>query len=38
MAALPCCIGLPCCCFGLPVGIWAIVSMQDDQVKAAFSE
>ena len=38
MAALPCCIGLPCCCIGLPVGIWAILTMQDEQVKAAFSD
>lgn len=38
MAALPCCLGFPCCCIGLPVGIWAIVTMQDEQVKSAFSE
>jgi len=38
MAALPCCVGLPCCCLGLPVGVWAIMTMQDEQVKAAFAE
>jgi hypothetical protein len=37
MAMLPCCTGL-CCCLALPVGIWAIITMQDDQVKAAFAE
>jgi hypothetical protein len=33
-ACLPCSI---CCIFGLPVGIWAIVTLLDDQVKAAFT-
>ncbi len=33
IAMLPCC---SCCCIGLPAGIWAIMTMQDDQVKAAF--
>ena len=37
MAMLPCCAGY-CCCFGLPLGIWAIVTMQDEQVKVAFAE
>jgi hypothetical protein len=37
MAALPCCSGY-CCCIGLPIAIWAIVTMQDEQVKAAFAE
>lgn len=37
MAMMPCCVGY-CCCFGIPIGIWAIVTMQDEQVKAAFSE
>ena len=37
MAMLPCC-ALYCCCFGLPLGIWAIVTMQDEQVKVAFAE
>lgn len=35
VALLPCCAG-PCCCLGLPIGIWAIVTMQDEDVKAAF--
>ena len=35
LAAIPCCAG-GCCCLGLPVGIWAIVVMQDEEVKAAF--
>lgn len=26
----------PCCLFGLPVGIWALVVLFDDQVKASF--
>lgn len=37
LAMIPCCFGY-CCCLGLPVGIWAIVTMQDEQVKAAFAE
>jgi len=37
LAALPCCSGY-CCCIGLPIAIWAIVTMQDEQVKAAFAE
>jgi hypothetical protein len=37
MGMLPCCVGAPCCCIGLPIGIWAIVTMQDEQVKAAFT-
>ena len=37
VAALPCCVG-SCCCIGLPIGIWVIVTMQDEQVKGAFSE
>lgn len=37
LAMLPCCVGLPCCCIGLPVGVWVIMTMQDDQVKASFS-
>ena len=36
-AMLPCCSSW-CCCLGLPLGIWAIMTMQDDQVKAAFAE
>lgn len=37
LASFPCCTSW-CCCFGLPLGIWAIMTMQDDQVKAAFAE
>ncbi len=37
MAMNPCCFSY-CCCIGLPIGIWAIVAMQDEQVKAAFAE
>lgn len=36
-AMIPCC-SYYCCCFGIPLGIWAIVTMQDDQVQAAFAE
>ena len=38
VASLPCCMGVPCCCIGLPVGIWVIMTMQDEQVKSAFTE
>jgi hypothetical protein len=31
---IPCSI---CCVFGLPVGVWALVTLLDEQVKAAFS-
>jgi uncharacterized membrane protein YesL len=37
LAGFPCCTSW-CCCFGLPLSIWAIVTMQDEQVKAAFAE
>jgi hypothetical protein len=37
LAIVPCCSGC-CCIFGLPVGIWVIMTMQDDQVKDAFAE
>lgn len=37
IAALPCCSSW-CCCIGLPIAIWAIVTMQDEQVKSAFAE
>lgn len=37
MAMLPCCVSY-CCCLGLPLGVWAIMTMQDEQVKAAFAE
>ncbi len=35
LAMLPCCVGW-CCCFGLPVGGWVLLTMNDDQVKGAF--
>ena len=34
LALLPCVS--PCCLVGLPVGIWAIVVMNDNAVKSAF--
>jgi hypothetical protein len=34
LAMLPCLS--PCCCLGLPVGIWGIVVLIDKDVKAAF--
>jgi hypothetical protein len=34
LALIPC-IG-PCCCLSLPFGIWAIVVLLDDRVRAAF--
>lgn len=37
LAIIPCCSGY-CCCIGLPVGIWAIMTMQDEKVKAAFTD
>lgn len=37
LAIVPCCSGC-CCIIGLPVGIWVIMTMQDDQVKEAFAE
>lgn len=37
-AMLPCCIGYCCCWFGILIGGWAIFTMQDEQVKAAFDE
>lgn len=37
-AMLPCCVGPYCCCLGIPLGIWTILTMQDEQVKAAFAE
>jgi len=38
LAALPMCGSGMCCCVGLPVALWVIVTMQDEQVKAAFAE
>ena len=37
LAACPCCVNY-CCCFGLPVAVWAIMALQDEQVRAAFEE
>ena len=37
LACIPCCVSL-CCCLGLPVAIWTIVTLQDEQVQAAFAE
>lgn len=43
LALLPCCsgsvplCGIPCCCVGIWIAIWAIVVMQDEQVKSAFA-
>jgi hypothetical protein len=34
IAMVPCLS--PCCCLGLPVGIWAIVVLSNAEVKAAF--
>jgi hypothetical protein len=34
IALLPC-VG-PCCCLGLPVGIWSLVVLNKPEVKAAF--
>jgi hypothetical protein len=34
VAMVPCLS--PCCCLGLPVGIWAIVVLSNAEVKAAF--
>jgi hypothetical protein len=34
IAMIPCLS--PCCCLGLPVGIWALVVLMNQDVKAAF--
>lgn len=34
VAMVPCLS--PCCCLGIPVGIWAIVALNNAEVKAAF--
>jgi hypothetical protein len=34
VAMLPCCS--PCCCVGLPIGIWALVMLNKSEVKAYF--
>ena len=36
LAMVPCVS--PCCCLGLPLGIWAIVVLMDPEVKKAFDE
>jgi hypothetical protein len=33
LALLPCC---PCCFLALPVGIWSVIVLVDDNVRAAF--
>lgn len=35
VAALPCCSGI-CCLIGLPIGAWCIMTLMDEEVKAAF--
>ncbi|HET8645250.1 MAG TPA: hypothetical protein VFO85_07160 [Vicinamibacteria bacterium] len=35
IAMVPCLS--PCCCLGIPAGIWAIVTLTNAEVKAAFS-
>jgi thiamine transporter ThiT len=34
LACLPC--AFPCCCFSLPIGVWALVVLFDANVKASF--
>jgi hypothetical protein len=34
LAMIPCLS--PCCCLGLPIGIWALVVLLDNNVKASF--
>jgi hypothetical protein len=36
VALIPCLTPCPCCCLGIPIGIWALVVLLNDQVKAAF--
>ncbi len=36
LAMIPC-IG-PCCCLGLPIGIWSVVVLSRPEVKAAFEK
>jgi hypothetical protein len=33
LACLPC---FPCCCFSIPIGVWALVVLFDANVKASF--
>ena len=37
LAMVPCC-SFVCCCFAFPAGAWAIVTMMDEDVKAAFAQ
>lgn len=36
-AMMPCCSNY-CCCIGAGLGIWVLVTMQDEQVRSAFAE
>lgn len=36
LAIVPCFWSCPCCCFGIPMGIWAVVVLLDNDVKNAF--
>jgi len=36
LAMVPCCDGM-CCIVGLPIGIWALVVLMDQQVKQSFT-
>ncbi len=44
LAMVPLCSGftpfipVPCCCLGLFVGMWVLVTLQDEDVKAALAE
>ena len=35
LAMIPCLS--PCCCLGLPIGIWALIVLFDNNVKASFA-
>ena len=36
IAMIPCLLPFPCCCLGLPFGIWALVVLCRPEVKSAF--
>jgi len=36
LALVPCIS--PCCCIGIPIGIWALIVLMDDHVKEAFEQ
>jgi hypothetical protein len=36
LSCVPCCVGL-CCLPGLPIGIWALVVLMNDDVKRSFT-